>query len=1585
MTNGSIDFRDLEKAIQKVFGDRLDEQHGGEHPGTPRRWRSASYWGEEPDDDWEDEDASSYVAYDIEETDIFEDLICMSENNEAQLVFPDELPVVMDEADALDAVAGHIEDVYYETQHRLHHRHKGKGKGKKGKSKSPAHRTYGAGAPSFGQGRGGGYLEHRRLLQQSRNGRGYDRPWQQRQGSKLTLTELKAKTRCHQCKQVGHWSRECPHRSKHASPTSRSSGSTTGMSTGFFVQPPATTLTGGGSFLTTTPELKKSEEYMPAAFLSFCYLAVHEDEGTALVDTAAQHGLVGLETLQRHDHLLQERFGIQVQWSPESGGSVRGVCGKEETTSIAYVPIGLGSCSGVLRVQVVPGTIPFLLPAYFLTNLGAVIDMERAFILYSKIGASQNMKRLSTGHVAVSIIDFGSQGFTVPTTFAASASQAWSVEPVPDWASLPWPADWPVDGDRLAAMGPLAALVAALACIGSPPVLADLPRGPPNSTAQGGPSYPTTPATTGGTSFATGTTGTTCSFRGQRLSALADDIRPADNRPPGGESEAIGHGEGQWEVLGACLGAVSDVQPPPDQTRCQPDSMLSRMHRMPSTTNHAIDPSHGASSLEQPPLLHPGPLLRQEGPEEQDQSQEPEGGKLQSLGQFNATYGTDTKSCSSIDDFSKTHSLQVSSTTYGQQDRDQGGGRARPGHERCQFMVRRGSQSAPPIRSGAGRSRSSDDWRSPRSNGSDPVGGTLTILRQLPDGRSDASSPQPFHELAVEVRQQPMLSALGTAERYSSSCSGHDSLPSLPQSRDVGDCTGNVTRGPGDAVHGRAMRASSLHVRDSDSLCTDWPLQYQPPGELTGWLRQLKILKKDETFQNLLTTLDIDHSTTYVATSCGEVAPGVAPVLTRSILSRKVVMTNDGSQWNAVHVTTVPGEDYQLGARVSYLTLYEFTKDFIDYLSDAELYQHEVTLAKSTKNDIVKNLDGLLHNQSAYWTLWEEQEPDDIVEIFGGLVNENDAIVEIYSPPRLVEAAAKRGLKASLSVDLVTGHDLSQASQRKSLREELHRRRPKLLTTSPPCTKFSPLQNIRPHPERLQEELPEAKMHVDFSMELQEDQLARGDDSLHEHPHTATSWLLPSVERFLSHDQIVLVKAHLCRFGLQVGQGGLNKKATLFATSNDCIAVNLQKLCNCSEPHEPLLSGLPHKAQEYPPELVKAIIDGLMQSWLKDQHGTPRHLPDRGDLEQWVDELLPREFQQWRTFHDSAILVLRRPLHHQVPTRGPGHRTLRWTWAKGVVDGKWLQLERAGAGKMPVFEVQYPFVIVLYHHAELTWSFAESASLTPMEKKMVLRAHVNLGHPGVKEFVRLLKAAGTRTDVIQYVLKEFSCDGCRLEKRQPTRLPAATPRTYDFNVCVGIDLLFVHGISHTTEHPILNVTCLGTLYSTFSMVDPNRRGSELVWNAFLDKWLRVFGAPAFLLMDQGLEFQGHFIEQLESHGIQPIIIDRDAPYQNGVTERRGGLFKEVYYRTRELKQPSTIDEVKNMVHEVAWALQTLTNRSGYSPAQRVFGKQPSLGMDLLSDAREFEYSMTADGAWNRAEEIRKAARQALMEVIQRSA
>ena len=40
------------------------------------------------------------------------------------------------------------------------------------------------------------------------------------------------------------------------------------------------------------------------------------------------------------------------------------------------------------------------------------------------------------------------------------------------------------------------------------------------------------------------------------------------------------------------------------------------------------------------------------------------------------------------------------------------------------------------------------------------------------------------------------------------------------------------------------------------------------------------------------------------------------------------------------------------------------------------------------------------------------------------------------------------------------------------------------------------------------------------------------------------------------------------------------------------------------------------------------------------------------------------------------------------------------------------------------------------------------------------------------------------------------------------------------------------------------------------------------------------------------------------------------------------MFKEVYYRTQEVVQPATVEEVETMIFEVSWSLQTLTNRTG---------------------------------------------------------
>ena len=127
-------------------------------------------------------------------------------------------------------------------------------------------------------------------------------------------------------------------------------------------------------------------------------------------------------------------------------------------------------------------------------------------------------------------------------------------------------------------------------------------------------------------------------------------------------------------------------------------------------------------------------------------------------------------------------------------------------------------------------------------------------------------------------------------------------------------------------------------------------------------------------------------------------------------------------------------------------------------------------------------------------------------DVYGSLSKLKDDIAELCSPPRLVlvAAAAARGLRADLSIDLTTNYDLSKKPDRQQVREQLRKRKPRLLVTSPPCTKFSPMQNIRAYPERLVDEVGEAVEHMNFSMEMLEEQLDRRGHGLHEHPDLAT-------------------------------------------------------------------------------------------------------------------------------------------------------------------------------------------------------------------------------------------------------------------------------------------------------------------------------------------------------------------------------------------------------------------------------------------------------------------------------------------------
>ena len=245
--------------------------------------------------------------------------------------------------------------------------------------------------------------------------------------------------------------------------------------------------------------------------------------------------------------------------------------------------------------------------------------------------------------------------------------------------------------------------------------------------------------------------------------------------------------------------------------------------------------------------------------------------------------------------------------------------------------------------------------------------------------------------------------------------------------------------------------------------------------------------------------------------------------------------------------------------------------------------------------------------------------------------------------------------------------------------------------------------------------------------------------------------------------------------------------------------------------------------------------------------------------------------------------------------------------------------------------------------------------------------------------MRALRLSRARPEVLHYVRREFECPACAAKGHPPKpRFPAALPRTYRFNETLGLDLFEIESPDNS-KIVFCNMVCWGTLYQWCILVVD--KTAETVAKCVAERWIQYFGPQLVIIADQGKEFVGtQFKEFTNANSILLHIIDVRAPWQNGRTERHGDIYKKIFERARWLHSPSSPMALQRLTMECNAAKNRLSNRSGYSPLQRVFGIGHRLPADLTSDdinGPDPVYDLAAaDASFEESRQIREAAMKA---------
>eukprot|EP00435_Cladocopium_sp_Y103_P071135 s185_g36.t2 len=1254
---------------------------------------------------------------------------------------------------------------------------------------------------------------------------------------KISIEELKLRTKCGRCGLVGHWAKECRNepdsrgrqhvpaasgRASTASAPSSTSGSSTAQQSWYVSSGSLCSLffnlvrcfgfqcrgydtemsskTGAMFSHAALYDHEEPHELVDMRGTSFCFVAAgHFDDKPAVescaepepcsplffglttapclgvVDTAAQDGLIGSRALTR----LKEQLslcGLQVKWTGKQA-KAHGVGGQAKVLGIVAIPLGIAGSSGILEATVVEGEIPLLLPIKMLRQLHAVIDLEQSCLHFPRMARSISLSTLPSGHIAIDILQFEDGGFKCPVEAARDGYSCVATSKIPlaqrTSHSVLWYQFHTPRVFQLSAMEHLASL------------------------------------------------------RRRFQSQASGDARMGVRSPRAvfNSKRAVKN----WRIVADKLGVVQDFL-------LLEESVSSWSPEI--TEKPYVDYSRASSDQLADIIKHATQLPPL---------------KSKTKPTMEAEWCPHLKE--KLTAGANQHAAWITCTEC---------------HSRW---------AAPQTIKNANKSKAS------KGKGKTPETPSM----------STAANSMEVEALKQELQQKDRLLQKATADL--TSCQTHGQTMLSQMERKIKE-------------QSRSLEILELMKSEYAMLYMGREKYQQEKGYQEGemfeyaerWLGRLEEMRQLEQLEELQATVaKLRQSAHY------EVAEVYAVVGDKGY-----VLTSDAMLEfeDVCAVKVVP----------------TVKERFEDALPDIA----ETALSKTMKKKLRKAHKDV-HGSEGFPV----------------------AISEVFSPPRISTCAKDKGLKVGACYDLQTGFDLLKPAEKQRMWDGLTEDDPELVTCSPPCTPFTPIQELnwdRMPFARAVHMVAEGVENFETAVEVCVWQDERDKVFLLEHPLPSRAWAEECVQELIQRPGIYVCQTDMCQYGMKVRKLP-NKKATRWVTNSKHVAMELQRRCNGEHEHEHLMGGLAKFAAVYPKALCQAVVRGLMN-----------HLRAAGKLESCS---LPQK-EQFVWLGEDADLDVDEDVDSE---------------AEDDIEEQLDQaVEKAGeplhsSAQARQMEVEKPSKQAVQLEVEIGKD----------EQLKIHRLHVNLGHPSLPSFLRFLRAGRVRPEVLRWVRRHFSCETCQASALPKAPRPSLVPKSYAPGVAVGLDLFFIPDLLNQKSIPILNIVDLGTNYQVIEFL--RNKDPKQIWFQFWRSWARTFGLPQFVAIDEGREFRAGFAELCANAGTVVVRTAARAPWQNGRVERHGGLIKAMIEKSREEMPPEDLRDLAQILYACECAKNRFSNRSGYSPTQRQIGQWPRMPSSLMSD-EALDPALQVQGSsddFQKLMEMRRIAQEAFVKVASQDA